>query len=223
MKSGSWFLLLTAVLITVFSATAAFPHGGRLDTKGCHTEKRTGEYHCHRAPEVKRRENFPATSAYNRKEWHPRWEDADGDCQNTRHEVLAEESLIPIALSPTGCEVTAGRWLDPYSGKIFTDPGELHIDHLVPLKEAHISGGSTWSTEKKRRYANDLSSPATLIAVSSTENRLKGARGPARWLPSNHAYRCEYVRLWKEVKARWGLESDAAENKSIEDIERKCR
>lgn len=191
--------------------------------KGCHTEKRTGKYHCHRTPETEKRGDSPAISAYDRKEWHPQWRDADEDCLNTRNEVLAEESLIPVILSLDGCEVSDGRWLDPYSGKIFTDPQELDIDHLVPLKEAHISGGSTWSTEKKRRYANDLSSPATLIAVSRSENRSKAARDPAKWLPPNQAYHCEYIRLWKNVKARWGLETDAAENKSIEDIERKCQ
>ena len=160
---------------------------------------------------------------YDRKEWHPRWRDSDRDCQKTRDEVLAEESRVPVTLSPDKCRVIAGKWLDPYSGKIFTDPQNLDIDHLVPLKEAHISGGSAWSTEKKRRYANDLSYPATLIAVSSRENRSKGARDPASWLPSNCAYHCEYVRSWKEVKARWELGSDAAENRSIEDIERRCR
>ncbi len=223
MKRKNRFFPLTAALITVLFASSAFAHGGGLDAKGCHTEKRTGEYHCHRAQEAQKRGKSYAGSAYNRKQWHPRWEDADGDCQNTRHEVLAEESRVPVTLSPDRCRVIAGRWLDPYSGKIFTDPQNLDIDHLVPLKEAHISDGSAWSPEKKRRYANDLSSPATLIAVSRRENRSKGARDPARWLPSNHAYHCEYVRLWKEVKARWGLGSDATENKSIEDIERRCR
>ena len=224
MKRKNRFFPLTAALITVLFASSALAHGGGLDTKGCHTERRTGEYHCHRTPEAKKQEGTSIVSTYDREEWHPRrWEDADGDCKDTRNEVLEEESQIPVTFSPDGCRVVAGRWLDPYSGKIFTDPGDIHIDHLVPLKEAHISGGSAWSTEKKRRYANDLSSPATLIAVSSRENSSKGAKDPARWLPSNCAYHCEYVRSWKEVKERWGLGSDVAENKSIEDIERKCR
>ncbi len=224
LKRGNRVLpLAVALSALLLSASSALAHGGGLDAKGCHTEKRTGEYHCHRTPEAKKQGTSPAVSTYKRKEWHPWWRDADKDCQNTRHEVLAEESLVPVTLSPDGCRVIAGKWLDPYSGKIFTDPRELDIDHLVPLKEAHISGGSTWSTEKKRRYANDLSSPATLLAVSSSENRKKGALDPARWPPPNHPYRCEYVRLWKEIKTRWGLRSDAVEKKSIEEIESKCR
>ncbi|MCY3827381.1 MAG: YHYH domain-containing protein [Candidatus Dadabacteria bacterium] len=223
MKRGTWSFSFTVALAVFLFASLALAHGGGLDAKGCHTERRTGEYHCHRPQEAEKPGNSSAVSAYDRKEWHPRWRDADGDCQNTRHEVLAEESLVPVTLSPDGCKVVAGQWFDPYSGETFISPRNLDIDHLVPLKEAHISSGNTWSTEKKRGYANDLSSPATLIAVSKSENRLKGAKDPAKWLPPNHAYRCEYVRLWKEVKARWGLGSDAAENKSIEDVERGCR
>lgn len=223
MNRNALFFPLASAFVAVLLASQAFAHGGGLDAKGCHTEKRTGKYHCHRTPEKKKPKNSRAASVYDRKEWHSRWSDADGDCQNTRHEVLVEESQVPVTLSPDGCRVIAGRWLDPYSGKIFTDPRNLDIDHLVPLKEAHISGGSAWSKEKKRRFANDLSSPDTLIAVSRRENRSKGARDPARWLPCDSSYHCEYVRAWKEVKARWGLGSDAAEKRNIQDIERKCR
>lgn len=31
-------------------ALTAFAHGGGLDKNGCHTNRKTGEYHCHRAP-----------------------------------------------------------------------------------------------------------------------------------------------------------------------------
>lgn len=29
---------------------AAVEHGGGLDAQGCHTNHKTGEYHCHRKP-----------------------------------------------------------------------------------------------------------------------------------------------------------------------------
>lgn len=45
-------MLLVAVLfpqIETFSSTSeTVAHGGRLDSKGCHTNRKTGEYHCHR-------------------------------------------------------------------------------------------------------------------------------------------------------------------------------
>lgn len=198
------------IFVLFLCASPAFPHGGGLDAQGCHTESKTGDRHCHGVPK------------YDRKQWHPGWEDADGDCQNARHEVLISESLVPVRLSADGCRVVSGKWVDPFSAKTFTDPRGLDIDHLVPLKEAHESGGSAWSARKKRMYANDLHHPDTLIAVSREENRAKGAKDPARWLPSNRAYRCEYVRSWKRVKRIWGLSSDPAEERAIRKIEREC-
>lgn len=165
---------------------------------------------------------FALPTEYSRKEWHPRWEDADGDCQNTRQEVLISESIIEVELDPAGCRVTSGLWVDYYSGRVFTDPRQLDIDHLVPLKEAHESGGSLWSEAKKHAFANDLSDPAALIAVSAGENRSKGAKDPARWMPSNTKFHCEYATAWREIKEKWGLESDRKESKSINRILSNC-
>lgn len=44
--------LLAAVLATI--TLPAFPHGGGLNAEGCHTNRKTGDYHCHRAPSVDR-------------------------------------------------------------------------------------------------------------------------------------------------------------------------
>jgi hypothetical protein len=43
---------LTQTLLALILALASlevFAHGGGLDSKGCHTNRKTGEYHCHRA------------------------------------------------------------------------------------------------------------------------------------------------------------------------------
>ena len=39
--------MVTAIL--VISANAVFAHGGGLNANGCHTNRKTGDYHCHRA------------------------------------------------------------------------------------------------------------------------------------------------------------------------------
>ena len=150
------------------------------------------------------------------------WIDADGDCQDTRQEVLIAESVVPVRLDAAGCRVVSGRWLDPYTGHEITDPSDLDIDHLVPLAEAHRSGGDAWTPERRHAYANHLAHSEHLIAVSAGANRSKGDRDPASWLPENAAYHCEYVRTWVLVKLRWGLRADDAELAAIDTLLRAC-
>lgn len=40
---------LLAVGASVTISENAFGHGGGLDSKGCHTNRKTGQYHCHRS------------------------------------------------------------------------------------------------------------------------------------------------------------------------------
>ena len=139
---------------------------------------------------------------YDRDDWGG-WIDEDGDGLNTRHEVLAEESLIKPVISNN--KVISGKWFDKYTGKYFTNPSDLDIDHLVPLKNAYISGASNWSKKKKKRYYNYLKYDNHLIAVSKSANRNKSDKSPVDWLPPNTDYQCEYVREWFKIKTAWGL------------------
>ena len=140
-------------------------------------------------------------SGYNREEFGS-WIDVDGDCQNTRHEVLIIQSNVSPRLSNNGCSVTSGQWNDPYSGKRFSDPKKLDIDHVVPLKWAYESGAAQWPAAKKRAFANDFSN---LLAVSSSLNRQKGADSPFDWMPPNPAYRCDYVILFYKIARQYDL------------------
>ena len=159
-----------------------------------------------------------ACGKYERTDWK-HWVDVDKDCQNTRHEVLLEESLAPVTFKTSkNCRIVSGSWLGAYSGNVFTDASQLDIDHLVPLKEAHESGGYAWDAYRRRDYANDLSDPNTLIAVDKTLNRQKGASDPAEWLPPNKAYQAEYAAAWVAVKLKWGLTADAREIAALRKI-----
>ena len=112
----------------------------------------------------------------------------------------------------------SGSWNDPYSGKTITDSSKLDIDHLVPLKEAHESGGFDWDADRRRDYANDLSDPNALIAVDRGLNRQKGASDVSEWLPPNQAYQVEYAKSWVAVKRKWGLTADPAEIAALRKI-----
>ena len=145
---------------------------------------------------------------YDRNEWG-RWIDEDKDCQDTRQEVLIKYSKIPVTFkTDKHCKVLTGKWICPYTGKVFTDPSLLDIDHIVPLKEVYESGGSYWPEEQKKKYFNDQFG---LIPVDRSANRSKGSRQPHEWLPSNQEVICQYVTQWMLVKGRWGMTTDNVE------------
>lgn len=122
---------------------------------------------------------------------------------STRDWVLTEERMAD------------GTWFSAYDAVVVANASELDIDHLVPLAEAWESGGHTWSAETWTRFANDRDDPRSLIAVSASANRGKGARDPADWWPSQASYRCQYAADWVAVKSRWRLSVDSAEHRSL--------
>ncbi len=148
---------------------------------------------------------------YNRDDWN-HWTDENGDCQNTRHEVLIEESQESVTYtSSTYCSVSTGKWYGFYTGQYYYNASELDIDHFIPLKNAHQSGGYSWSSAKKEEFANSRLDPDNLIAVNLSANRSKGAKGPDQWKPSNTEYWCQYAYDWIRIKDYWSLTATQAE------------
>lgn len=230
------------LLLLWLSALPAYPHGGGLDHNGGHHNRKTGEYHCHRvgcvSPAMATPQQASATTqstaalqeaqqeqrtyslVYDRKDW-PHWIDADRDCQDTRAEVLIATSQAPVRYrNEKRCSVIAGRWLDPYSGKTWTAASDLDIDHVVPLKWAHTHGGAQWTKTQKRKFAND---PTNLIAAEDNLNQAKSDKGPADWMPPNHAYRCEYLERFTAVVAEYQLQLLHSEKRIMERMSAACQ
>jgi hypothetical protein len=144
---------------------------------------------------------------YNRDDYGG-WSDDDGNCLNTRHEVLAALSTAAVQKRQDGCLVLRGRWLDPYSGITFYKAKELDIDHLVPVAWAHYRGASAFDPSEKARFYND---PRNLFAVASNLNRQKGAQPPTEWLPPNEAFHCQYVTRFARIVALYDLKPTTQE------------
>ena len=136
------------------------------------------------------------------------WSDTDRDCQNMRHELLQDLSTAVVSFSRNTCRVTRGRWLDPYTDKIFFESRLLDIDHLVPLKYSWDRGAHAWTSKKRQQFSND---PINLFAVERSVNRQKSAYGPAEWLPPNIKFRCQYIIRFQRVVKLYGLIQNASE------------
>ena len=145
-----------------------------------------------------------------------RWSDTDGDCQNMRHELLLDRSTNTVTLSENGCRAVGGKWLDPYTGEMFIDSGQLDIDHLVPLKYSWERGAHSWTSEKRIQFSND---PANLFAVQKSVNRQKAAFGPSDWLPPNIDYRCQYIRNFQKIVGLYELKQTPSELQEIQEKE----
>ncbi len=157
-------------------------------------------------------------SSYQRKNWK-HWIDEDRDCQNTRAEILSQRSTAQVVFSKNGCTVKRGRWNDYYYPEVLSQAKLIDIDHLVPLKHAHYSGGADWSADKKKHFAND---PDNLVITNRRFNRMKGAKGIDQWLPVKIDYACKYTKDWIKIKTKYGLQFSPEENKTIGDLKPKC-
>ena len=148
--------------------------------------------------EIADEHNTPAYKRSLYKDGSVSWIDADGDGENTREEVLAEEKVGDV-------------WVCPFTGRIFTNASDLDIDHIVPLKEAHLSGGHAWTKAERVAYANDLENPDHLMAVYDRANQSKGSKDPASWMPPNRSYWCAYLEDWIAIKLEYDLTVDQDE------------
>ncbi len=140
---------------------------------------------------------------YNRYKWR-RWSDFDGDCQDTRAEILIESSNSAILFADPSrpCIVVQGLWNDTYTLATYTSASDIDIDHVIPLRTMFELVGHN-PTDKWEALELELSfiEHGNLLPVQDSANRSKGARGPARWLPEPVSARCTYIRKYGHLLA----------------------
>jgi hypothetical protein len=98
----------------------------------------------------------------------------------------------------------------------------LDVDHMVPLANAHRSGGATWDTGRKRDFANYLGISDALIAVSASANRSKSDQSPDQWLPPASSVHCRYATAWIDVKYQWTLTVTSSERDRLQQLLAAC-
>ncbi|MBY0498768.1 MAG: HNH endonuclease family protein [Nitrosomonas sp.] len=184
---------------------------------GCAIEKRT--FPVTQQPTTVYSDPVITSTPYNRDDWGD-WIDVDGDCQDTRQEILIAASRIPVQFKDSReCTAIIGEWYGAYTGNTFTKASDLDIDHIVPLAHAHRHGAENWTKEQREIFANDFEN---LIAVSNSANRSKGDKSPHEWLPPLESYWCEYGKRWKRIKDKYRLWYSQQERLTLDQLAGTC-
>jgi hypothetical protein len=139
------------------------------------------------------------------------WASAGNSCDVRDLVLLSEGQNVVVGDS---CAIQSGQWRSSYDNIVTAIPSQFDIDHMVPLKEAWQSGAAWWTKGKRKRYANDLGYPGSLVAVTAQSNRSKSDQSPNEWLPAYDE--CQYMATWVAVKYRWSLSVDAKEMKFLQ-------
>jgi hypothetical protein len=154
----------------------------------------------------------------------PAWADVDQNGCDQRDDVLHRD-LTGVQVRPgtKNCVVVSGTLADPYTGttvafsKAHAD--QVQIDHVVPLAAAWAEGASSWSLERRRQFANDLSN---LIATTSGPNESKGDDTADEWTPPDAGYGCSYARVIVTVKQHYALSVTAPEAGALQRLLATC-
>ena len=121
--------------------------------------------------------------------------------------------------------VASGTFADPYTGTTIsfvrgnTTSTAVQIDHVVALSDAWQKGAQQLTADERRQLAND---PLNLFAADGPANGAKSDSDAATWLPSNKAFRCEYVARQTAVKAEYRLWMTQAEHDAIAAVLASC-
>ena len=167
---------------------------------------------------------------YNRKDWK-HWSAQNGNtCWNTREQALYNQGKDIVLLDKNkkettdinkACYIKSGVWVDPYSGETFTKPGDLDVDHTVPLNAAAKMGAQSWSPEQKEIFANDLQ--YVLVVTSAKQNRAKGAKTPSEWMPEKQEAHCDYAKIYLEIVNKYKMNLTQADKDALAKALKTCK
>ncbi|WP_236027959.1 GmrSD restriction endonuclease domain-containing protein [Bifidobacterium pongonis] len=165
-------------------------------------------------------------TGYKRTQFGKAWSDVDHNGCDTRNDILSRDlSGVKYKFGTHSCVVKSGTLQDPYTGKtIKFKRGQktstaVQIDHVVALSDAWQKGAQKLSKATRTELAND---PYNLLAVQGKANQQKSDGDAATWLPSNKAFRCEYVARQIGVKHKYSLWVTSSEKAAMNRVLASC-
>lgn len=180
------FAVVFFVLLSSGYSEIVQAHGGGLDASGCHNNRKTGEYHCHRGPSETRPTNTQEPQS----------------AQPTGSSALPyNRNLYGFKTYP----VYSSRGF--YTGQSC----QTSIDHVVSLKDAHDSGAGRWSSEDRIAFANDRFNH---VPACRNVNSSKGPSTPREFIRKSNDHqgidyqiktKCAYLGIYYQVKLKYQL------------------
>ena len=142
----------------------------------------------------------------------------DGDGDGVGCETLPEPPGGPpsTASSTSSTSSTSGDGYDRDNWSFYSSSARAalicdsseHVDHIVALKEAYDSGAATWTNTRKSQFANDREN---LWCLDASVNRSKSDHDLAEWSGGTCEQRKHIATVTRTIKARYSLNTDAAE------------
>ena len=116
---------------------------------------------------------------------------------------------------------TLGSIYSPYTGQVFADLKQTHIEHIVAMSEAHDSGLCEATAATRRDFAADL---LNLTLASPEVNGCKAggkcAQDAAEWLPPLN--QCWFADRVVAVRRKYNLTIDRREADALERVLATC-
>lgn len=166
-----------------FFSISAFPHGGGLNSEGCHNNRKTGDYHCHR----KKQNTYKEKPQYEKK-------------QNS-YSVKYNRKLFQYKSYPPNTD----------TGFYTLSRCDTNIDHVVSLKDAHDSGAGFWNNSLKEKFANDkvnhVSSCSKVNSSKGASTPLDFLRksNDGKGMEYEIKFFCSYLGIYFQVKTKYNL------------------
>ena len=160
-------------------------------------------------------------TGYARTQFGDGWASING-C-DTRNLILRRD--LTDVVESDDCKIVSGTLNDPYTGKVIifqrgeTTSALVQIDHVVALSNAWQTGAQLLAPEQREALAND---PLELLAVDGAANQQKSDGDAATWLPSNKAFRCQYIARQIAVKQKYNLWVTPPEKQAMQGALSKC-
>lgn len=145
------------------------------------------------------------------------WMTQHGTC-DTRDVVLGKYGFSNDAKTCTAQQKDGFSYTDPYTNKKVSDPDELTIDYIIPLKYANAHNGAAWDKGRKQQFANDMKN---LVATSTKNSTTRASRSPSTWMPDK-TYTCAYATSWIDVASSYGISITSSDKSSLKTAISSC-